>query len=85
MKIDKLIYKIDTYFGGDDFEEYDVDAYYFNKSYEIIDINDSRCYFIDEVGDKDFFNIYENGYSNYYIWNYFYTPEELRLKKIESL
>ena len=84
MKIDKLIYKIDTYFGGDDFEEYDVDAYHFNKSYEIIDINDSRCYFIDELGNRDFFNIENENYP-YYIWNYFYTTEEMRLKKLNSL
>ena len=85
MKIvDKLTYKIDTYFGGDDFEEHDVDAYYFNKSYEIIDIFDDRCYFIDEVGDRDFFKIHENE-SDYYIWDYFYTKEEIRLKKLNSL
>ena len=86
MKVgDKLIYKLDEHKEGDTFDITD-DAYYFNKSYEIIDINryvNKRYIIINELGDKDYFC--EDKFDPYYIWDYFYTKEELRLKKLESL
>ena len=85
MKVgDKLIFKMNkdkpnNYKFGDS-----GNAYYYNKSYEIINITSTRYYFIDELGDDDFFNI-QDVLSNFYIWDFFYTQKELRLIKLESL
>ncbi|MCK9446677.1 hypothetical protein M0Q50_07425 [bacterium] len=85
MKVgDKLIYKLNqnlpiVY----DFDYID-NAYYYNKEYEIIGINDEHHYFIDERGYEDFFVI-DDSDCEFYIWNHFYTQQELRQLKLNSI
>jgi hypothetical protein len=68
----------------DDFPEYGLkkDIKYKLKIYPMWDSGNNEYV----VMNKGFYpSFFENPEESYYIWNYFYTKQELRIKKIKEL
>ena len=70
---DKLLCKITNFF---------VDKYYTIK---IINKFDNSVIFRIKNENDDFFTFSLNKNDNYYIWKYFYTPNEVRKMKLKKL
>ena len=69
---DKLLCK------KDDIDFYESPKNYKDEYYTIVEIDDTFC----AVGNLGYF---KNKYSDWYIWKYFYTPQEMRKLKLERL
>ena len=56
-----------------------------NKPYKIYEINEiiGLIWIIDEDDNNEYFFLVDKSYKNYIEW--FYTPEELRTLKLESI
>ena len=54
-----------------------------NNYYKIDKIFDGGFYIKDKYNKSFMFDDYSH--SHYYVWNYFYTLEEIRILKLESL
>lgn len=78
---DKFICKKSEYIG-------DMLFFLKGKTYEVIDINDNgvEVYMTSEQGEKESFMNDDGKYKSIYtIWNWFYKPGELRMKKMKTI
>lgn len=55
------------------------------KSYEIIRIRNKKVEILSDLNIKIEYVLYTDKDKNYYIWDFFASPDEIRLKKLESL
>jgi len=55
------------------------------KSYEILRIRNDKVEILSDLNIKVEYVLYTDKDKNYYIWNFFISPDEIRLKKLESL